>query len=76
MEFWAELGYITDRNFLEQYFENEWDQQKDFSTALRLRNYNGNRMFDVFGQPRINDFFTETEWLPRADHYWLGQDLG
>lgn len=76
MEFWAELGYITDRNFLEQYFENEWDQQKDFSTALRLRNYNGNRMFDIFGQPRVNDFFTETEWLPRADHYWLGQDLG
>ena len=76
MEFSAELGYITDRNFLEQYFENEWDQQKDFSTALRLRNYNGNRMFDIFGQPRINDFFTETEWLPRADHYWLGQDLG
>ena len=76
MEFSAELGYITDRNFLEQYFENEWDQQKDFSTLLRLRNYNGNRMFDIFGQPRINDFFTETEWLPRADHYWLGQDLG
>lgn len=75
-EFSAELGYITDRNFLEQYFENEWDQQKDFSTLLRLRNYNGNRMFDIFGQPRINDFFTETEWLPRADHYWLGQDLG
>ena len=76
MEFSAELGYVSDRNFLEQYFENEWDQQKDFSTALRLRNYNGNRMFDIFGQPRINDFFTETEWLPRADHYWLGQDLG
>lgn len=32
-------------------------------------------MLDVFGQPRINDFFTETEWLPRIDQYWLGQDL-
>lgn len=76
IELWSELGYITDRNFLEQYFENEWDQQKDFSTALRLRRYNGNRMFDIWGQARLNDFFTETEWLPRADHFWLGQDLG
>ncbi len=76
LELWSELGYVTDRNFLEQYFENEWDQQKDFSTALRLRRYNGNRMFDIWGQARLNDFFTETEWLPRADHYWLGQDLG
>ncbi|MCC6511623.1 MAG: organic solvent tolerance protein OstA, partial [Pirellulaceae bacterium] len=76
IEFWSELGYITDRNFQEQYFENEWDQQKDASTALRLRSYNGNRMFDIWGQTQVNDFFTETEWLPRLEHYWLGQDLG
>lgn len=76
IELWSELGYITDRNFLEQYFENEWDQQKDFSTALRLRGYNGNRMLDIWGQARLNEFFTETEWLPRVDHFWLGQDLG
>ncbi|MGN6547242.1 MAG: organic solvent tolerance protein OstA [Aureliella sp.] len=75
-ELWSELGYISDRNFLEQYFENEWDQQKDYDTALRLRQYNGNRMFDLWGKVRLNDFFTDTEWLPRADHYWLGQDLG
>ena len=74
-EIMAETGWISDRNFLEQYFEREWDQQKDLSTALRLRNYNGNRMFDVWGQARVNDFFTDTEWLPRVDHYWLGQDL-
>ncbi len=33
-------------------------------------------MLDVVGQARINDFFTETEQLPKLDHYWLGQDLG
>jgi hypothetical protein len=71
----GETGWISDRNFLEQYFEREWDSEKDFSTALRSRVYDGNRMFDIFGQARVNDFFTETEWLPRADHYWLGQDL-
>ncbi len=74
-ELWLETGWISDRNFLEQYFENEWDQQKDFSTALRFRHYNGNRMFDAMGQARVNNFFTESEWLPRLDHYWLGQDV-
>lgn len=75
LEFTAEGGWISDRNFLEQYFEREWDQEKDFSTALRLRRYADNRMLDVWGQARVNDFFTETEWLPRVDHYWLGQSL-
>lgn len=74
-EFWAEVGYISDRNFLEQYLEQSWDQDKDYSTALRLRRYNNNQMFDIWGQARVNDFFTETEWLPRLDHYWLGQPV-
>ncbi len=75
IELMTESGYISDRNFLEQYFEKEWDTQKDFTSGLRLRRYNGNRMFDVSGNARVNDFFTETESLPRFDHYWLGQDL-
>ena len=75
VELISESGWISDRNFLEQYFENEWDQEKDLDTALRLRHYNGNRMFEAFGQAQVNRFFTETEWLPRLNHYWLGQDL-
>lgn len=75
VELMGETGWISDRNFLEQYFENEWDQEKDLDTALRFRRYNRNRMFEVFGQAQVNRFFTETEWLPRFNHYWLGQDL-
>ena len=74
-ELTAETGWISDPDFLEQYFENEWEQEKDFATELRLRRYNGNRQFEIRGGARVNDFFTETEWLPRIDHYWLGQDL-
>jgi hypothetical protein len=75
-ELWAELGLISDRNFLEQYFEQEWDTLKDRSTALRYRHYfGGQQLVDVWGQVRVNDFFTETQWLPRLDHYWLGQSL-
>ncbi len=71
----GEVGWISDRNFLEQYFEREWDQEKDYTTGLRLRRYNDNRLLDIWGQARINKFFLETEWLPRIDHYWLGQSL-
>lgn len=75
LEIMAESGWVSDRNLLEQYFERDWDQQKDLSTDLRLRRYNGNRMLDIWGQARVNEFFTETERLPQIDHYWLGQDL-
>ncbi len=75
VELMAESGYISDRNFLEQYFENEWEQEKDHTSAIRLRKYDGVRMSDLYGQIRVNDFFTETAWLPRFDYYWLGQDL-
>ncbi len=75
-ELWAEVGLISDRNFLEQYFEREWDTQKDESTAVRLRQYYDQQMFDLWGQARLNKFFTETEWFPRLDHYWLGQSIG
>lgn len=76
LEAFLETGWVSDRNFLEQYFERQWDQEKDLSTSARLRRYNGNRMLDVWGQFRPNEFFTDSEWLPRLDHYWLGQDIG
>ena len=75
LELWAEVGLISDRNFMEQFFEREWDQEKDYTTSLRLRRYADNRMLDIVGQPRLNKFVTETEWLPKIEHYILGQSL-
>lgn len=70
----AELGLISDRNFLEQYYENEWDNFKDESTGLELKHTADNRSFAIAGDARINDFFTETQGA-RLDHYMLGQPL-
>lgn len=71
----AEIGWISDRNFLEQYYEQEWDLEKDQSTALELKRYLGSSVWSVRGNARINDFFTQTEWFPRADHYSIGRAL-
>lgn len=71
----AELGLISDRNFLEQYYEGEWDQNKDQATGVELKRLTDNRSWSITADARVNDFFTQTEWLPRGDHFWLGQPL-
>ncbi|MFK8111309.1 MAG: organic solvent tolerance protein OstA [Rubripirellula sp.] len=71
----AEVGWISDRNFLEQYLENEWDQQVDHRTGLRLRKYFNSHRFDLTTQVQANDFFTVTEELPTLEHYMLGGSI-
>ena len=71
----GEVGWISDRTFLEQYYENEWDENKDQLTGVRLKRTYDNQSFSLEANGRVNDFFTQTQWLPRLDHYWLGQPL-
>ncbi len=71
----AEAGWISDRNFLEQYFEREWDELKDLSTGIELKRLQENRSLALSADVRINNFFTQTDWLPRLDHFWLGEAL-
>lgn len=68
----AEVGYLSDRNFLEQYFESEYDRAKDHDTSLRLRKYYFNNLFELSTEAQANDFYTETQRLPAFDHYLLG----
>jgi hypothetical protein len=74
-QFIAELGWISDRNFLEQYFEREWDEWKDELTRLELKHTWQDHELRLGASVRLNDFFTQTEWLPRLDHYMLGHSF-
>jgi|GEM_PF-3456524 len=71
----ADLAVISDKNFLEQYYEKDWEQSRDKVTQLTYSGIDANRSFSVTGSVRMNDFYTQTQWLPRGDHFWLGQDL-
>ncbi len=71
----AEVGWLSDRNFLEQYLENEWDQDTDQNTSVLLRKYHYNQLFDLYANVQVNRFFTETEHFPTLDHYRLGGSL-
>jgi hypothetical protein len=69
----AEAGIISDRNFLEQYYEKEWDTLKDQATGIELKKLYDNMSFNLSADARLNDFFMQTQRLPRADFYMFGQ---
>jgi hypothetical protein len=71
----GEVGWISDRTFLEQYYESEWDENKDQITGARLKRVYDNQALSVEANGRVNHFFTQTQWLPRVDHWWLGESL-
>ena len=71
----AEVGLISDYNFLEQYYEAEFETSKDETTDVEIKKFTENREWTVYSQARVNPFFTQTNWLPRFDHYTMGQSL-
>jgi len=70
----AELGKQSDRTFMPQFFENEWDTLKNPSTNVELKNTINNRSLSVYGAYRLDDFVTDTNQI-RLDHFWMGQSL-
>ena len=75
LRLFGELGWISDRNFLEEFHRREWDELKDQTTGAELKRTRENSSWSVTADARINEFFTQSEWLPRADHFQLGQSV-
>lgn len=71
----AEIGYLSDRNFLEQFYERSWDEDKDYTTGAWLERNVGTQSYNLIADYQLNEFFTQTSWLPRFDHFVLGQPL-
>jgi hypothetical protein len=74
-QFTAELGLVADRNFLEQFYEMEWDTFKDETTGIELKQLYDNTSWSIAADVRLNDYFTQTTQLPRFDQFWLGESL-
>lgn len=71
----GELGYLSDRNHLEQYYESEFDTGKDLETLVGLQQSWGNSQWSLLVQPQLYEFENNTEWLPRGDFTFLGEPL-
>lgn len=75
MILFGQLGYITDRNFLEQYDESEFDRGIDQNTELELKQDIDNWSWSLMGRVQTNPFENTTEWYPRFDLYGLSEPL-
>ena len=71
----GEIGYLSDRNYLEQYNEVRFDTDKDVETVLGARQDMGAYSAMVWGRTDLNGFEATTDWLPRADLYSFSKPL-
>lgn len=71
----GEAGYVSDRNFLEQYYENEFDRQKNNETRVVVEQKIQNLSWSILGQPQVNGFENSTEWYPKGDLFLLGEPV-
>ena len=72
----VEASYISDKNFLEEYFESEFDRGKEQETLFYLKKQHDDWAFTLLGQWRILDFLTQTEHLPELSFHLIGRSLG
>ncbi len=75
-ELTAEGSYISDKNFLEQYFENEFDTDKDQETYFQLKQQRDNWALSILAQVRILNWLTQTESLPDVAFRLVGEPIG
>jgi len=73
--FQGQLSLLSDRGFHEQYFNQEFVNGLDQDTYGYLKQQQNQWAWSILVEPRLHDWFTSTEWLPRADYFLLGQKL-
>lgn len=70
-----ELSYICDRNFMEQFFRDEFWAGKEQETLLYAKKQRDNWAFTSLVQYRLNRFQTQTESWPDLGLFLLGEPL-
>lgn len=67
-----EFAYLSDRNFLEEYFKRLFDTGLDQATLLYFIRQRENRAFTFLAEPNLQNFYTQSQSLPKLDYYRLG----
>ena len=60
------VNKLSDANFLEDYFEKEFQKDPQPDSFLEITKWSPNTTLSVMGRPQFNRFFTTTERLPEA----------
>jgi hypothetical protein len=72
----SQIAYISDKNIIELLYKNEFDTGPNQQTFVNLYGAAGNLGGGLLYQQRFErPWVTETNWLPKADGYLLGQNF-
>ena len=75
LRFNVEIGYLSDRNFLEQYYTRRFDTGLDQENLTYLIRQKQNTAATLLAETNLQTFNTETQWYPKGDYYRLGDSL-
>src|SRR5262249_8699124 len=70
-----EVGYVSDRHFLEEYYKRLFDTGMDQETLFYLIRQKQNWAYTLWTEANLQGWYTDTQWLPRFDYYRLGDSL-
>ncbi|MDK1031216.1 MAG: hypothetical protein QGD94_04355, partial [Planctomycetia bacterium] len=74
-ELTLEFTHLSDVNFLNEFFEREFKEDKTQETVLYLKRQVDNKVVTILVKPRVVDFLTVTEYYPRVDYMIIGRSL-
>lgn len=69
----GQFSFLRDRNFLEQYMFDTHLNGMNQDTYLYVKQQQNNWAWSILGAVSTRSWVTETDWLPKADGYLLGQ---
>ncbi len=70
-----EVGYASDRNFIEEYYKRLFDTGMDHETLAFGQWQHDNQFANIWTEGNLQNWYTDTQWLPRADYYRLGDNF-
>jgi hypothetical protein len=70
-----EAAYASDRNFIEEYYKRLFDTGMDQETLAYGIYQWDNQSVDLWTEANLQNWYTDTQWLPRADYYRLGDSF-
>lgn len=71
----AEINAYSDRNYLLEFYEDEWKEEKPPESYVNLSWNEGNLALSALGLFRLNRFREEVEYLPRVRAWVYPVDL-
>jgi hypothetical protein len=70
-----EVGYNSDRYFLEEFYKRLFDTGMDEATLAYGIYQNQNRVASLLTEGNLQNWYTESQWLPKLDYYRLGDNF-